>query len=113
MGVILILLGCIPIGLLADYLVENHWRLAPAGEFALVHGTFRLSQPDLVLLGFVLGASCIVFMMLGLGLIRGSWGRRQTLKRRIEELESENTKLRSREHLAAEVQPLKDDLAGQ
>ena len=110
MGVLLVLLGCIPVGLMADYLVENHWSLAPAGPFGLVHGTFRLSQPDLVLAAFVLGACSIVFIMLGVGLLRGSWGRRQTLKRRIEELETENTNLRSREHLAAEVQPVQGEL---
>jgi hypothetical protein len=110
MGVLLIWLGCVPIGLMADYLAENHWRLAPAASFALAHGTVRLSQPEVVLAAFVLGASSIVFILLGFGLLRGSWGRRQTLKQRIEDLETENTNLRSREHLAAEVQPIQTHL---
>jgi hypothetical protein len=109
-GVLLILLGCVPIGLVADYLVENDVGSAPAGSFVLLHGSLRFSQPYLVLVGFVLGASSILFITLGLGLIRGSWGRRKNLKRRVEDLQTENTNLRSREHLAAEVQPVKGDL---
>jgi len=37
--------------------------------------------------------------MLGLGLLRGSWGRRRALKRQISDLQLENTDLRSKVHL--------------
>jgi len=37
--------------------------------------------------------------VVGIGLLRGSWGRRRTLKNRIADLEQQNTELRSRERL--------------
>ena len=41
----------------------------------------------------------MVLVMLGLGLLRGSWGRRRALKRQISDLQLENTDLRSKVHL--------------
>lgn len=51
----------------------------------------------------MLGASAVLLVVLGLGLLRGSWGRRRALKDRVVDLERENTELRSKAHLAATV----------
>jgi hypothetical protein len=103
MGVLLVVLGLASAGLVADYLVENDLMSAPNDSFALFGATFKLSEPELVLVAAILGALAVVLVMLGLGLLRGSWGRRRALKQRVAELERENAEVLSREHLAAEV----------
>jgi flagellar biosynthesis component FlhA len=103
-GLILMVIGLVPAGMVADYLVENHLSSALRGSFAIAHRTLQLSQPQLVLAGFVLGVAGVIFVLLGVGLLRGSWGRRRNLKQRIDDLQMENTKLRSRERLSQEVQ---------
>jgi hypothetical protein len=55
----------------------------------------------LVLGAAVLGALAVFLVMLGLGLLRGSWGRRRALKKQIADLRVENTDLRSKVHLGA------------
>jgi hypothetical protein len=99
MGLLLILLGLGAAGLVADYVVENDLTTAPSQAVHLLGGSFSLSQPELVLAAAVLGALAVVLVMLGLGLLRGSWGRRKALKRQISDLQLENTDLRSRVHL--------------
>jgi hypothetical protein len=107
-GVLLIVLGLVSAGLLVDFLVENHLGSAPTESFALLGTTFRLSRPELVLVAAVLGALAVTLVLLGVGLLRGSWGRRRALKRRVTDLEKENTDLLSQQRLAAEVQPTRD-----
>ena len=109
MGVLLILIGLIPAGVLADYLVENHVASAPKESLLVFGKSLSLSRPELVAAGCVLGVSTLVFILLGVGLLRGSWGRRHGLKRRVADLEAENTKLRAREHLTAEVKWASDE----
>jgi hypothetical protein len=99
MGLLLILLGLGAAGLVADYVVENDLTTAPSQAVHLLGGSFSLSQPELVLAAAVLGALAVVLVMLGLGLLRGSWGRRKALKRQISDLQLENTDLRSKVHL--------------
>ena len=41
----------------------------------------------------------LLLIVLGVGFLRGSWGRRRALKQRIAELEWQNTELRSRQRL--------------
>jgi hypothetical protein len=103
MGVVLILIGLIPAGVVADYLIENHIASAPTQSVLLFKRSLALSQPELVAVGFVLGISSFIFIMLGVGLIRDSWGKRKGLKQQIAKLEDENTKLRAREHLSDEL----------
>jgi hypothetical protein len=108
MGVLLLVLGLASAGLVADYLVENNLMSAPSDSFALFGATFKLSEPELVLIAATLGVLAVVFVMLGVGLLRGSWGRRRALKQRVAELERENAEVLSREHLAAEVRSTRD-----
>jgi hypothetical protein len=107
-GVLLLVLGLVSAGLVADYLVENDLMSASADSFSLFGATFELSEPELVLIAAILGALAVVFVMLGAGLLRGSWGRRRALKHRLADLERENAEMMSREHLAAEVQPTRE-----
>jgi hypothetical protein len=99
MGLLLILLGLGAAGLVADFVVENDLTTAPSQTVNLFGGTFSLSQPELVLAAALLGALAVVLVMLGLGLLRGSWGRRRALKRQVSDLQLENTDLRSKVHL--------------
>ena len=99
MGSLLILLGLGAAGLVADYVVENDLTTAPSQSVNLLGGSFSLSQPQLVVAAALLGALAVVLVMLGLGLLRGSWGRRRALKRQISDLQLENTDLRSNVHL--------------
>jgi uncharacterized protein YneF (UPF0154 family) len=107
-GVLLVVLGLVSAGLIADFLVENELMSAPADSFALFGATFELSRPELVLIAAILGVLAVVLVMLGAGLLRGSWGRRRALKRRLADLERENAEMMSREHLAAEVRPTRE-----
>ncbi len=104
MGVLLILLGLAAAGLVADYVVENDLTTAPSEAVSLFGGSFRLAQPELVLGAAVLGALAVILVLLGLGLLRGSWGRRRALKQQIADLRLENTDLRSKVHLRTAVE---------
>ena len=101
MGMLLILLGLAAAGLVADFVVENDLTTAPNQTVSLLGGSFKLSLPEMVLGAAVLGALAVFLVMLGLGLLRGSWGRRRALKRQIADLRLENTDLRSRVHVGA------------
>ena len=101
MGLLLILLGLAAAGLVADFVVENDLTTAPSQTVSLLGGSFSLSLPELVLGAAVLGALAVLLVMLGLGLLRGSWGRRRALKKQIADLRLENTDLRSKVHLGA------------
>jgi hypothetical protein len=107
MGLLLILLGLAAAGLVADFVVENDLTTAPSQTVSLLGGSFTLSLPGLVLGAAVLGALAVVLVMLGLGLLRGSWGRRKALKQQITDLQLENTALRSKMRLGsvAEARP--------
>ncbi len=110
MGILLIVLGLVFAGLVADFVVENNLASAPAEPFVMFGGTFdRMSPAGVVLAGAILGVLAVVFVMLGLGLLRGSWGRRRALKQRVADLEQENAQVLSRERLAAEVKPREDE----
>ena len=102
-SVLLILLGLAAAGLVVDFLVENDLGSAPDQTVALLGGTFRLSIPELVLGGAVLGVLSVLLVMLGIGLLRGTWGRRQSNRRLIQELERENEALRVKANLATAV----------
>ena len=110
MGVLLVVLGLAGAGVVADYLVENNLTSAPSEPFTLFGATFNFSRPEVVLASFVLGVLAILFIVLGLGLLRGSWGRRRALKRRISDLEAENTSLLTQRHLAEAAGPDREGL---
>jgi uncharacterized integral membrane protein len=103
MGMLLILLGLAAAGLVADFVVENDLTTAPNQTVNLLGGSFNLSLPELVLGAAVLGALAVLLVMLGLGLLRGSWGRRKALKKQIADLRLENTVLRSKVNLGTAV----------
>jgi hypothetical protein len=100
MGVLLIVLGLAGAGVVADYVVENNLTTAPGEPFVLFGRTFTFSTPEVVLAAFVIGVLAVLFVVLGVGLLRGSWGRRRALKRRIADLQRENTSLLTQGRLA-------------
>jgi len=106
MGIVLILLGLVAAGVVADFLVENDLATAPDQTVALFGGSFRLSTPEVVLGAAVLGALGVLLVILGVGFLRGSWGRRRALKRRVSNLEQENAAHRARANLATGVDTL-------
>src|SRR5437867_1808446 len=103
MGLLLILLGLVSVGVVVDFLIENDLATAPDQTVALFGGSFHLSTPQVVLGAAVLGALSVLLLILGVGLLRGSWGRRRALKRRLAMLEQENASHRARENLPAAV----------
>ena len=103
MGILLILIGLAAAGVVADFALENDLTTAPSQTVSLLGGSFDFSVPELVLGAAILGALALVLVMLGLGLVRGSWGRRRALKQQIVDLRRENTDLQSKVHLGTAV----------
>lgn len=96
MGIALILLGLLAAGVVVDFAVENDLAGAPERTFSLFGGSFTYNETQVVLGAAVLGALAVLFVVLGIGMSRGSLGRRRALKHRVSDLERENTELRSR-----------------
>ncbi len=96
MGIALILLGFLAAGVVVDFAVENDLAGAPERTFSLFGGSFTFNETQVVLGAAVLGALAVLFVVLGIGMSRGSLGRRRALKHRMSDLERENTELRSR-----------------
>ncbi|HEX9122225.1 MAG TPA: hypothetical protein VF984_02530 [Actinomycetota bacterium] len=99
MGIVLVLLGLAAAGVVADYVVENGLAAAPDQTFQLFGASFTRTGTEVALATAVLGALAILFLFVGIGLLRGSWGRRRGLRRRVRDLERENAELRSKAHL--------------
>jgi hypothetical protein len=99
MGLLLIFLGLLTAGVLADFVAENHLLDEP-NQTVLLFGTkLTVSGVAPLAAAFLAGMITLLLVVVGIGLLRGSWGRRRTLKRRIADLEQQNTELRSRERL--------------
>jgi hypothetical protein len=99
MGLLLIFLGLLTAGVVADFIAENH-LLSASNETFVIFGTHvTVSGAAEVVAGFLAGMVALLLIVLGVGLLRGSWGRRRALKQRIAELEWQNTELRSRQRL--------------
>lgn len=96
MGIALILLGLLAAGVVVDFAVENDLAGAPERAFSLFGGSFTYNETQVVMGAAVLGALAVLFVVLGIGMSRGSVGRRRALKHRVSDLERENTELRSR-----------------
>jgi hypothetical protein len=103
MGMLLIVLGLAAAGVVADFAVENDLTTAPDQAVSLFGGSFSFSFPEVVLGAAVVGALAVLLVILGLGLLRGSWGRRRALKRQIADLRQENADLHSKMNLVAAV----------
>lgn len=95
MGIVLILLGLVSAGLVADFLVENHLGTAPSQSVELLGSSVRLSSANLVLVAFIAGVAFVLLVALGIRLVRRSRDRRRVLKRQLGDLERENSELRS------------------
>jgi hypothetical protein len=108
MGIALILLGLVAAGLVVDFAVENWSAAANDVTFSLFGGSFTATQVEMAIAAAVLGAVAIALCVLGAGLLRGSRGRRQTVKRRISDLERENAELRDRTDVEDRVVPVDD-----
>ncbi|MGH2672883.1 MAG: hypothetical protein ACRDHC_07895, partial [Actinomycetota bacterium] len=104
MGIALILLGLLAAGVVVDFAVENDLAGAPERTFSLFGGSFTYNETQVVLGAAVLGALAVLFVVLGIGMSRGSLGRRRALKHRVSDLERENTELRSRRQAVTVVQ---------
>lgn len=102
MGIVLIVLGLAAAAIVGDFVFENDLGTSDQA-FLLFGGTFELSTPELVLVAAILGALAVLLVLLGIGLLRGSWGRRRALKQRMAELERENTELRTKANLEKAV----------
>jgi uncharacterized integral membrane protein len=96
MGIALILLGLLAAGVVVDFAVENDLAGAPERTFSLFGGSFTFNETQVVLGAAVLGALAVLFVVLGIGMSRGSLGRRRALRHRVTDLERENDALRSR-----------------
>jgi len=92
----LILLGFLAAGVVVDFAVENDLAGAPERTFSLFGGSFTFNETQVVLGAAVLGALAVLFVVLGIGMSRGSLGRRRALKHRVTDLERENDALRSK-----------------
>jgi hypothetical protein len=104
MGVLTIFLGLAIGGVVADYIVENDLLTAPNQPITLFGTSFTVSGAGVVVGAFIAGALAVLLLVIGVGFLRGSWGRRRTMKARIAQLEWENTELRARERLGEVVQ---------
>ena len=92
----MILLGLLAAGVVVDFAVENDLAGAPERTFSLFGGSFTFNETQVVLGAAVLGALAVLFVVLGIGMSRGSLGRRRALKHRVTDLERENDALRSK-----------------
>jgi hypothetical protein len=88
MGVLLIVLGLVSAGIVADFIVENATAGGVDQTFELFGGSFALSTTELVIGAAVLGAIAITLFALGLGLLGVSMGRRRERAAEHRELES-------------------------
>jgi hypothetical protein len=111
MGIALILLGLLAAGLVVDFAVENWAAGATDLTFALLGGSFTLTQMQVVLGAAVLGAVAVALCVLGASLLRGSRGRHRTVKRRIADLERENAALKQRRGSEPDEEVHPDDRA--
>lgn len=105
MGIALVVLGLLSAAVVIDFAIENDLAGAPDRSFELFGGSFTLNQTEVVLGAAVLGGFAVLFLVLGLGLSRGSWGRRRALRDRVSELERQNAELRSRPAVITPVVP--------
>lgn len=109
MGVLLILLGLVSAGALAGFIAENDLLSAPTQSFTMFGQDVNLSTATISIVSFALGAITVILLIVGIGLLRGSWGRRRALKRRIADLEQRNLELQSRERLSQTMQAQQQD----
>ncbi|MEX2204054.1 MAG: hypothetical protein WD965_08185 [Actinomycetota bacterium] len=94
MGIALILLGLLAAGVVVDFAIENDLAGAAERTFSLFGGSFTFNETQVVLGAALLGALAVLFVVLGIGMSRGSLGRRRALKHRVSDLERENADLR-------------------
>jgi hypothetical protein len=109
MGVLLILLSLVSAGALAGFIAENDLLSAPTQSFTMFGQDVNLSTATISIVSFALGAITVILLIVGIGLLRGSWGRRRALKRRISDLEQRNLELQSRERLGRTIAAQQDD----
>ena len=109
MGVLLILLSLVSAGALAGFIAENDLLSAQTQSFTMFGQDVNLSIAAITIVSFALGAITVILLIVGIGLLRGSWGRRRALKRRIADLEQKNLELQSRERLNATMAAQQED----
>lgn len=91
MGVVLILLGVLGAGVVADVVIETDFG---SEQYTLLGNSFSWSESQVVIGAAVLGALAVLFVVLGVALARGSWSRRRARRREVKDLERENEELR-------------------
>ena len=96
MGILLMILGLASVGLVADFVLENHLTSAPVESFTVLGSSFKISVPALVLGAFVAGALTLILVRSGVTFMHQRRTRRRALKRRLVDLERENATLRTK-----------------
>jgi hypothetical protein len=97
MGLLLILLGVVLAGALADFLIENDVATAASQPMTMAGITVNLSAPVLAAIAFGMGALAVLLILGGIRRMRRK--RRGTLQDRIARLEEENARLATHKNL--------------
>ena len=97
MGVLLILLGLLVTGLVADFLIENNVATAATEPVTMFGSPGSLSMPVAVAIAFTLGAVAVLVIVAGVRHLRRD--RRVTLEQRVRRLETENDRLIAQRNL--------------
>lgn len=97
MGLLLILLGILLAGVLADFLIENDVATAATQPLTMAGTTVNLSTPVVAAIAFGLGALAVLLIVAGIR--RFGRKRRRGLQDRIARLEEENARLATHRNL--------------
>jgi membrane protein implicated in regulation of membrane protease activity len=97
MALVLILLGLLLAGVLADFLIENDVATAATQPLTMAGTAVDLSTPMVAAIAFGLGMLSVLLIVLGIRRMRRK--RRRNLEARIAQLEDENARLATRRNL--------------
>jgi membrane protein implicated in regulation of membrane protease activity len=97
MALLLILLGILLAGVVADFLIENDIATAATQPLTMAGTTLNLSTPVVAAIAFGLGALAVLLIVAGIR--RFGRKRRRGLQDRIARLEEENARLATHRNL--------------
>jgi hypothetical protein len=97
MGVLLIVLGVLLAGVLADFLIENNVATAAAQPITVASTSVDVSTPVIAAMAFGLGALAVLLIVAGIRRFRRT--HRRTMQDRMTRLEEENARLVTQENL--------------
>ena len=102
MGFLLILLGLLVAGALADFLVENDVATAATQSVTFAGQSVQVSTPVLAGIAFGLGVLAVLLILGGIRRFRRA--HRRTMQDRITKLEDENARLATQQNLPNVIQ---------